>query len=288
MPNNTSEQQLTLWQVKWQGWKEKAKVYRDRILALPNDSFEKTLAVAFWVCMACAVVVAFSAVALRPLQISNKAADMKKNILEVVGLWEEGIDIDKAFKQFETKVISLETGDFVEDLDPNTFDMRKAAKDPEMSEEIPRERDIAGIKRKPKFATVYFLKDENGETKAIVLPVWGYGLWSTMYGFLALEPDCNTVIGINFYDQGETPGLGGEVVNPNWRALWKGKKVYDESGTPVLRLVKGSVDAGQSGSEYKVDGLAGATLTSNGVSNLIRFWMSEDGYKPFLDKFCGQ
>lgn len=287
MPNNT-QQQLSQFQEKWQLWRERARVYRDRILSLPNDSFEKTLAIAFWVCMACAVVVAFSAVALKPLQISNKAADMKKNILEVVGLWEPGIDIDEAFKRFETQVIDLETGEAVPDLDPQTFDMRQAAKDPATSVEVSRERDIAQIKRRPKYATVYLLKGEDGQLQALVLPVWGYGLWSTMYGFLALEPDCNTVIGINFYDQGETPGLGGEVVNPNWRALWKGKKVYDESGTPVLRLIKGSVSSGQPEAEYKVDGLAGATLTSNGVSNLIRFWMGEDGYKPFLNRFCRQ
>ncbi|BCX82018.1 Na+-transporting NADH:ubiquinone oxidoreductase subunit C [Methylomarinovum caldicuralii] len=273
---------------KWQVWRAKAEAYYQRLLSLPNDSFEKTLAVAFWLCLICAVVVSFAAVALKPLQEANKAADMKRNILEVVGLYEPGMDVDAAFKQFEIKVVDLKRGDFVEDIDPNTYDMRKAARDPKLSAPVPKERDIAQVKRKPKYATVYLLKDENGELKAIVLPVWGYGLWSTMYGFLALEPDCNTVIGINFYDQGETPGLGGEVVNPAWRALWKGKKVYDESGQPVLRLVKGNVSPDQPGAEYMVDALAGATLTSNGVSNLIRFWLGEDGYKPFLDKFCGK
>ncbi len=285
MPENT--QTSAGFSETWQQWKARAKAYFDKLRALPNDSFEKTLAVAFWVCMACAVVVSFAAVALKPLQEANKAADMKRNILEVVGLWEEGLDVDEAFKRFEIKVVDLATGEFVEDIDPETYDMRQAAKDPDLSEPIPRERDVAQIKRKPKYATVYLLRDDSGELQAIVLPVSGYGLWSTMYGFLALEPDCNTVIGINFYDQGETPGLGGEVVNPEWRALWRGKKVYDENGTPVLRLVKGTVDPKQPGAEYMVDGLAGATLTSNGVSNLIRFWLGEDGYKPFLDKFCG-
>lgn len=269
-------------------WQERAKAYAERILALPNDSFEKTLAVAFWVCLSCAVLVAFSAVALKPLQERNKAADMRRNILEVVGLWREGIDVEDAFKRFEVKVVDLKTGETAQHLDPNTYDMRKAAKDPKLSEPLPREQDIASIKRRPKYATVYFLKGENGAIEAIVLPVSGYGLWSTMYGFLALEPDCNTVIGINFYDQGETPGLGGEVVNPNWRALWKGKRVYDESGTPVLHLVKGSVNPSQAGAEFLVDGLSGATLTSNGVSNLIRFWLGENGYKPFLNKLCGK
>ncbi len=281
--SNSTTQRADTWQI----WKERARDYAERTLSLPNDSFEKTLAVAFWLCLVCAILVSFAAVALKPLQISNKAADMKRNILEVVDLWEEGMDVDEAFKQFEIKVVDLATGEFVDDIDPESYDMRKAAKDPDLSEPLPREKDIAQIKRRPKYATIYLLK-QGEDLKAIILPVSGYGLWSTMYGFLALEPDCNTVIGINFYDQAETPGLGGEVVNPDWRALWKGKKVYDASGTPVLRLVKGSVTEGQAGAEYMVDGLAGATLTSNGVSNLIRFWLGEDGYKPFLDKICGQ
>lgn len=273
---------------RWQVWQERARAYAEKILSLPNESFEKTLAVAFWLCLICAVLVSFAAVALKPLQESNKAADMKRNLLEVVGLWEDGLDLDQAFKRFEIRVVDLATGEFAEEIDPSTYDMRKAVKDPNLSESLPREKDIAQIKRKPNYATVYLLREDGGQVQAIILPVSGYGLWSTMYGFLALESDCNTVIGINFYDQGETPGLGGEVVNPDWRALWKGKKVYDESGAPVLRLVKGTVSPDQEGADHMVDGLAGATLTSNGVSNLIRFWLSEDGYKPFLDKFCGQ
>ena len=106
-----------------------------------------------------------------------------------------------------------------------------------------------------------------------------------MYGFLALEADGKTVRGINFYDQAETPGLGGEVVNPKWRAIWKGKKVYNEQGVPVLGLIKGNVDPSKPGSEYQVDGLAGATLTSQGVSNLIKYWLGQNGFGPFLEKF---
>jgi len=105
-----------------------------------------------------------------------------------------------------------------------------------------------------------------------------------MYGFLALDADGQTVQSINFYDQGETPGLGAEVVNPNWRALWKNKKVYDESGKVSLGLVKGLVDTNKAGSEYQVDGLAGATLTSVGVTNLVKYWMSQEGFAAYLDK----
>jgi Na+-transporting NADH:ubiquinone oxidoreductase subunit C len=262
---------------------ERSKRYAEKVLSLPNDSFEKTVMVALALCFACAVVVSASAVALKPLQVSNKALDMKKNILDVVGLLEEGEDIDEAFKQFETRVVDLETGEYVDTVDAGTYDQRKAAKDPTMSVAIERKQDIAGIKRRENYAKVYLLK-EGGQVKAIILPVHGYGLWSTMYGFLALEGDGETVIGINFYDQAETPGLGGEVVNPKWRALWKGKKVFDESGEPRLSLIKGNVDPSRPGAEYQVDGLAGATLTSVGVTNLVHYWMGRQGYALYLEK----
>ncbi|MCK5829723.1 MAG: Na(+)-translocating NADH-quinone reductase subunit C [Methylococcales bacterium] len=263
---------------------QKANAYKEKVLALGNDSLEKTIAVALALCFVCAILVSFAAVALRPLQIENKALDMKKNILEVAGLLDEGTDINQAFSdQIEEKLVDIETGDYIDDMDVVTYDQRKAAKDPSQNINISTEDDIASIKRKAKIAKVYLVK--SGDViESIILPMHGYGLWSTMYGFLALESDGQTVKSINFYDQAETPGLGGEVVNPNWRALWKGKKVYSESGDVKLGLIKGVVDTSKPGSEYDVDGLAGATLTSLGVSNLVKYWMSNQGFSAYLDK----
>lgn len=299
---NTAGTQLS---DKIAGFMERANEYAQKILVLPNDSFQKTLAVAFALCLVGAVLVSGSAVALKPLQESNKSKDEKVNILDVAGLLEEGTNIEEAFKNIEPKIVDLATGEYVDSIDPKTFDQRKAAKDPAMSEAIPPEKDIANIKRKPKYAKVYLVK-EGGQLKSVILPVSGYGLWSTMYGFIALEADAQTVIGLNLYDQAETPGLGGEVVNPKWKALWKGKKVYNftgkelresnltekgqqiEIGEVALGLVKGSVDPSKPGSEYQVDALAGATLTSRGVSNLINFWMSKEGFGLYLAKLRSQ
>jgi Na+-transporting NADH:ubiquinone oxidoreductase subunit C len=265
---------------------QKFKAYRDKVLALGNDSLEKTIAVAVWLCLVCAVLVSFAAVALKPLQVNNKELDMKRNILDVAGLLDEGTDINTAFaEQIEAKIVDLETGDYVENIDANEYDQRKAAKDPAQNIAIPKEKDIAHIRMKAKYAKVFLVK-EGGSIKSIILPVNGYGLWSTMYGFLSLNADGQTVQSINFYDQAETPGLGGEVVNPNWRALWKGKKVYadPDSGKPALSLIKGVVDNAKSGSQYQVDGLAGATLTSTGVTNLVRYWMGNEGFASYLKK----
>ncbi|MDD5460848.1 MAG: Na(+)-translocating NADH-quinone reductase subunit C [Methylococcales bacterium] len=278
---------------------QKFKAYAKKVLALGNDSLEKTIAIAVSLCLVCAVLVSFAAVALKPLQVNNKEEDMKKNILDVAGLLEEGADINAAFaEKIEPKIVDLATGDYVENIDVNEYDQRKAAKDPAQSVAIPKEKDIAHIRVKAKYAKVFLVK-EGGAIKSIILPMHGYGLWSTLYGFLSLDPDGQTVQSINFYDQAETPGLGGEVVNPNWRALWKGKKVYAETdqpsaekgliteadiGEPALSLIKGAVDNTKPGSQYQVDGLAGATLTSTGVSNLVRYWMSNEGFAPYLKK----
>jgi len=277
----------------------KFDVYKNKVLALGNDSLEKTIAIAVALCLVCAVLVSFAAVALKPLQIDNKAADMKKNILDVAGLLEEGADINAAFSEkIEAKIVDLETGDYVANIDADEFDQRKAAKDPAQSVAIPKDKDIAHIRVKAKYAKVFLVK-EAGVIKSIILPMHGYGLWSTLYGFLSLDADGQTVQSINFYDQAETPGLGGEVVNPNWRALWKGKKVYAETdqpslekgliteadiGEPALSLIKGVVDNTKPASQYQVDGLAGATLTSTGVTNLVRYWMSNEGFAPYLKK----
>lgn len=267
---------------------QKFNVYKEKVLALNNDSLEKTIAVALSLCFVCAILVSFAAVALRPLQVENKAMDMKKNILDVAGLLDEDTDIHQAFaEQIEEKLVDIETGDYVDDMDPVLYDQRKAAKDSDQNIKLDRKQDIASIKTKAKIAKIYLVK-KGDEIESIILPMHGYGLWSTMYGFLALEADGQTVKSINFYDQAETPGLGGEVVNPNWRALWNGKKVYNDAGEPMLSLIKGVVNKNKPGSEYQVDGLAGATLTSNGVSNLVKYWMSAEGFAPYLDKIRKQ
>jgi Na+-transporting NADH:ubiquinone oxidoreductase subunit C len=263
---------------------QKFSQYRDQILALSNDSLQKTIAIALTLCFVCAILVSISAVALKPLQIANKAMDMKKNILEVAGLLTKGANIHQIFAdKIEAKLVDISTGDYVEAVEIVTYDQRKSAKNPAQNIIIPRAKDIASIKTKAKIAKVYLVK-EAGKVKSIILPIHGYGLWSTLYGFLALEADGQTVQSINFYDQAETPGLGGEVVNPNWRALWAGKKVYTESGDVALTVIKGTVDASKSGAEFQVDGLAGATITSKGVSNLIKYWMSDEGFAAYLKK----
>jgi len=247
-----------------------------------KESVGKTLLVAFLVCVVCGVVVATAAVSLRPVQSKNQLLDKRMNILQAAGLYQPGVDVNTVFKSIERRFVDIDTGEYVEM--PESYDQRKAAKDPQRSERLSGKEDIAGIKSQANVAEVFLARGDDGELSRIILPVHGYGLWSTLYGFLALEPDANTVSGLGFYEHGETPGLGGEVDNPKWKALWEGKKLYGEQGEVEIQVVKGSVDSKTPNAEHKVDGLAGATLTSNGVSNLLRFWVGENGFGPYLKR----
>lgn len=251
-----------------------------------KESVTKTLTVAFVVCLVCAVVVSTAAVTLRPVQQANQTLDRRVNILQAADLYKPGMDVDKAFQTIDRKFVDLESGDYVDK--PDSYDQLKAAKDPKRSERLAGKEDIAGIKSQEDVAEVFLARKDNGELSRIILPVRGYGLWSTLYGFMALEPDARTISGLGFYQHGETPGLGGEVDNPKWKAIWEGKKLYDEEGNVAIEVVKGSVDSSTSNSENKVDGLAGATLTSKGVSHLVRFWVGEKGFGPYLNRMRTQ
>ncbi len=254
-----------------------------------KDTKPYALWVAFVLCLVCSLLVTIAAIALRPVQQAAKLDDKRKNILRVVNMYEPGMNIEEAFKRITPKVVELDTGLVVEDMDPKTYDQYSAAKDPAQGGQlILGSEDVAKIKYRPKYATVYFLYNEDGTPRTVILPVSGYGLWSTLYGFLAVEADGNTVVGINFYQHAETPGLGGEVDNPNWKRQWPGKTVYNDKGEVALRLVKGGVDPDSPDAEHKVDALAGATLTSDGVSNLVRYWMSDAGFKPLLERIAAQ
>ena len=261
-------------------------------MAKAKDTVSRTLMVALVLSIFFSVVVSTAAVMLRPAQIKNQNLDIKTNILSAAGMLESGSSaeqIEETFERFDVRLVDLDTGDFVEASavgveDPMKYDMYKAASDPAMSTNIPSSEDKAGIKRRPNIAKVYTLS-ENGKMVRVVLPVHGYGLWSTLYGFISLEGDLNTIEGLGFYAHAETPGLGGEVDNPRWKQQWVGKELYGSEPTePMIQLVKGGVSSDAKNREHKIDALSGATLTSRGVEQLVNYWMGDRGFAPFLKK----
>ncbi|NLE61629.1 MAG: NADH:ubiquinone reductase (Na(+)-transporting) subunit C, partial [Planctomycetes bacterium] len=182
-----------------------------------------------------------------------------------------------------TRVVDLATGEPLSDVDPASIDPRKEARDPSTSTEIASEDDLAGIKRRADRQAIYLYR-KDGRIERIILPVYGKGLWSTMYGYLALSPDAKTIERLAFYEHAETPGLGGEIDNPRWKAQWVGKKAFDDQGEPRIEVIKGVVDSSSPQADYQVDGISGATITGRGVMNLVRYWLGEQGYGPLLEK----
>lgn len=247
-----------------------------------NNSIKKTLIVAFSLCVICSVVVSSAAVVLKPKQVQNQELDRKSNILQVTQLYKPGDDVEEKYAELITpRVVNLETGEYSEDLDPGSYDQFDAARDPATSRTLSGDDDIAGIGRQENFSTVYLVGNPD-DPDQIVMPIRGQGLWGLMEGFLSVRGDGNTIVGLSYYDHSETPGLGGEVDNPRWKVKWVGKKIYEggDFQDPQIQLVKG----GASG-EYEVDALSGASLTSRGVTNMLRFWLSDEGYAPYLARF---
>lgn len=253
-----------------------------RLMSLDKDSRANTFLIAGGLCLICSLFVSVASVGLRGLQQQNAENEMRVNVLKAAHLVEpqanlNNQEIQQKFKQIETVVIDLKTGEVEKSINPAKYNMRAAAKDPNKSRALTE--DPARIRRQPQYATVYLVKENNQVVNA-VLPVNGYGLWSTMYGFVSVSPQKRTINGISFYEQQETPGLGGEIVNPKWQANWKDVAIYDQNNATNVHLVKNPSRPNE------VDSLAGASLTSRGVQNMINFWLSEEGYQPFLDKLA--
>ncbi|URK07722.1 Na(+)-translocating NADH-quinone reductase subunit C [Pasteurella multocida] len=247
-----------------------------------KDSVGGTLLVIILLSLACSIIVAGSAVLLKPTQIEQKELDKQKNILSVAGLLQpttKNSEIKTIYaNNIEARLVDLNTGDFAP-AQPG-FDAAKAVKNPAESTAFSAEDDVAGIRVRANFAEVYLVKNDAGQVTQVVLPFYGKGLWSMMYGFMSVQPDGNTVNGITYYDQGETPGLGGEIENPKWQAQFPGKKLYTADNQVGLYVGKGA----SANAEHGIDAISGSTLTSNGVNNSFKFWLGQKGFGPFLAK----
>jgi Na+-transporting NADH:ubiquinone oxidoreductase subunit C len=244
-----------------------------------------TLAFSAALCVICAIMVSASAVSLKDAQEANKALDRRLNVLEAAGVIAPGERppaerVEELFSTFKGVFVDLETGEEVEGGNPDTYDQQKAKKDPATSHAVPE--NASRVTRVPNKVLVYEVLGDDGKVKTLVLPIEGYGLWGTLYGYLAVAADTSTVVGITYYDHKETPGLGGEVENPRWKALWPGREVYDQEGDVALKVVKGNAGP-PSEDPHRVDGLSGATITSRGVTNMIDFWMGSEGFGPYLE-----
>ena len=249
-----------------------------------QPSAGKTVGFVAGVAVVASILVATSAVVLRDRQEFNAVLDMRKKVLGVADLMPAGTTLTpiEITDRFETNiiplVITLATGVPDDTIDPDSFDQRAATVDPATSRPAPA--NPARVTRLPIHAQVFHVV-EDGDLTAVILPIVGAGLWSTMYGFIALSPDLRTITGLTFYEHGETAGLGGEIDNPRWQGLWRGRQAFDDAWTPRVTVIKGAAGSPEE-DPYSIDGLAGATITARGVTNTIHFWLVPEGFGPYL------
>jgi len=275
------------------------------VFGMSRDSVGGTFVVALLLCLTCAFLVSFTAVSLKQIQLKNQEIFRKSKVLEVAQISKAEIDaaggVLAAFdNRIQSMIIDLETGEEAADTVQKLleqigkdfggdvlgkYDQFWAAKSRNtlLADEIKdRRQDPAGLRFREKFSHVYALKSEDGKTiQRYIFPIRGNGLWGVMQGFVALEPDFKTVAGLTYYDHKETPGLGGEVDNPDWKRSWNGQLVFNESGDVALTVVKG---AAAEDSPFQIDGLSGATITGNGVNSMIQFWFGDRGFGPFINQ----
>lgn len=267
---------------------------------MQTESNKQTLIVATCLCLVCSVMVSTAAVVLRPAQQIQKMLDIQKNILKVAGIYDKTLKVDSQFKVVEPVLIELAgkrpriTDPSEEGINLKTYDPRKAAKKEHDSVEVNPPGSLPQIARREIYTIAYEIRKEDGNLDQVILPIYGKGLWSTLYGFIAVDADGQTIRGITFYEHGETPGLGGEVDNPVWKAVWTGKSAFaasdiaaasfDHLPTPTVKVAKGEVTANTPQAEFKVDGLSGATITSNGVTSFVRYWLGPDAFGSYLQQ----
>lgn len=252
-----------------------------------RDSVAGTFLVAAVLCIVCSVMVSSAAVALRDIQDKNALLDKRSNVLQAAGLVEKGAsaeEIEAAFKMVEVQLVNLDTGEIVspEEIDPETYNPIAALDNPDQRTDIPADGPrIGGAKFRERYSEVYLVK-QDGELDQIVMPFWGSGLWGLMRGFISLDSDLQTVRGLTFYDHKETPGLGGEVDNEKtFKSQWPGTVALGEEGNVLVEVLKAGRP--QTNPDSQIDGLSGATITTNGVNAMVRFWLGPMGFGPYLD-----
>lgn len=251
-----------------------------------RESPQRAILAVLLTALVCSSLVSAAVVILRPIQLDNQMLERSRNIMQLTGLLptDRFVDDDQTldlYKRLDLRIVDIDKAGFDDEIDPVTFDERRAQNDPALSVAIPASRDQARLGRRSRFAPVYLVWKER-RLDRIILPVRGSGMWSMIYGYIALEPDLNTISGMTFYEQNETPGLGDQITHVHWLEQWEGRQVYDHQGNPRFRISDGVVEPGSATAEFEVDALTGATVTANAVNDLMHYWFGPHGYRPFL------
>ncbi len=209
-----------------------------------------------------AAILAFVSESLNPIQSKNVEIAKKIDLLKSVGIESNPNTAEKLYDDRignNTKVINMSG----EEVEGKAFDI-----------------DLTKENRKPAEERIYPLyncKMDDGSEK-LIIPLRGVGLWGPIWGYISLNEDKKTIYGATFDHKGETPGLGAEIAQDFFENEFKGKTIFDESGTfTSIKVLKGGLAAGN---EHAVDAITGGTITSNGVQNMLQEGL--EGYKEYL------
>lgn len=246
------------------------------MLAAPNDSRGKTIAIAVLTAAICAVMVSVATVALRPVQAANRAAEQQARLESLIAAIPGMSDLlaRSADGQLSTVVIDIPQGRADPEVTPE--DLTAALEASTNWTTLSPAQDIAGIRQRPDLTQIYLLREGDAVSLAI-LPMIGTGYNGPIQAMVALQGDMTTIAGLTITQQEETPGLGARIEEPAWQAQFPGRTAIAPDGQ-----VRFAVARGRAASEYEVDGITGATRTANAVTQMMRFWLGPDGYGPLL------
>lgn len=247
-----------------------------RLLALPNESRSKTIVMAFLVSGICALMVSAATVYLRPIQAANRAAEQQARLSALVaGIPGMSALLEQSGGSLGTIVVDLARGAAAADVTPDN--LAATLKETANWTGLAPSDDLAGIRSRPNYAQIYLLRDEIGDVSLAILPISGSGYNGPIDAILALKGDMSTIAGLAITAQSETPGLGARIEEPAWLSQFPGTRLADASGE--LRF---AVARGAAGNEFEVDGITGATRTSNAITDMVRFWLGPNGYGPLI------
>ena len=247
-----------------------------RLLSLPNESRTKILVMAFMVSAFCTLMVSGATVILRPIQSANQAAEQLARLESLVaGIPGMSSLLEQSGGTLGTVVIDLARGSAAANVTPET--LPAALEDARNWTGLAASDDLAGLGSRPNYVQIYLLRGAGGDISLAILPISGAGYNGPIDAILALEGDMNTIAGLAITGQSETPGLGARIEEPAWLSQFAGIRLADARGE--LRF---AVARGAAGNPYEVDGITGATRTSNAMTRMVRFWLGPRGYGPLI------
>lgn len=214
---------------------------------------------------------------LGPLQKKAEELDTKKQILGAVldGEQLKAMKPEEVLSFYENRISSK-----VVDIEGKIMETSSDGS-PVVAEKVNVGKNYKMAPEKRMYPIFIYHAEGNPESvESYILPVYGAGLWDEIWGYVALKTDLSTIEGVTFSHKGETPGLGARITSPDVQERYKGKQIFDETGSLQSVSMQKGEGKDYSGDSHKVDGLSGATITANGVNNMLKNYLQY--YSSFL------